>query len=968
MTVEIILNGQYKLDVNDDINVLLTYQVGDVRNFLGRNSSFSKTISIAGTVNNNQAFKCLFDITNDSDYNPNKKADVIVINGGVTIFKGYLKIDGIKIDNSKKISYECTIYSEVADMFTNLGQLQLKDLDFSEYNHVYSMHTVTGSWETFIVKNNVEIPFNNGNGYVYPYIDYAKGEKVGRQRSVEFFKPALFAKTIWDKIFLESDYSYKSDFINSDYFRSLIVTPDAKSFYLDDKTVENAKLLASQNDNNHGVYTTFNTFAFTSSTFNVAFQDDSTGGNYDNGNNYNNSTYTYTVPVTGMYKMEADFNMDTQIFDGTLSMGASTEFVVQAVVGYYASITYTRNGVEHLIDSQSTVKIYNTRIFTNGDKLGALNNDVPNFDMVPTAYLQAGDVVKVRIKHLFNISQMFRPNSSQVTHPQMNLCQMADSFLNIELLNNDIYEGLPLNFNTLLTNDLCKDYILSIAKMFNLYFEFDPNNPKCLIIEPRKDFYIGNVLDWTYKLDRSNMLEVFPMSEINAKNYLFTYKSDSDHYNKDYTDKTTEVYGQYTYEIDNDFVSRTTQEQIDLIFAPTPLINELEAKSDKIISAIYDIDTTNNTVTNQALTSSQLRILFYKGMIPCKNWSIYDNTKVCFLTSYPYAGYLDNPFNPTEDLCFTFPKIYYYNRSSLTNSNLFNRWWKSSIEDITDKSSKLVTGYFKLNTADIATLSFRNIIYLDSAYWIINKISDFNPIEENLTKVELLKLINYTTTSQDVDVKQQTINLNVGQTRIQTGDGASKEIGIIVKNGQLPFEHSNLITGQNNIGALNTSGMVVGGNRNIIGSLAASSAVLGNGNFIGGGTNSTVVVGNNNNFAEQYLNNALVVGENISGSTINNAVNTNNVNLITNNGTAESGQITVNGDSAMEIASTGITVNGSILQNINKIDAGKNTITEEFPLYTTISFISAGRDAVRGFGSNTTVNFISGGRNSVLKT
>ena len=64
--LEIRLNGEYSLDINDDINLLMTYQVGDVRNFLGSNSNYSKTISIAGTSNNNKAFGCLFDITNDS--------------------------------------------------------------------------------------------------------------------------------------------------------------------------------------------------------------------------------------------------------------------------------------------------------------------------------------------------------------------------------------------------------------------------------------------------------------------------------------------------------------------------------------------------------------------------------------------------------------------------------------------------------------------------------------------------------------------------------------------------------------------------------------------------------------------------------------------------------------------------------------------------------------------------------------
>ena len=975
MTLEIILNGEYSLDVNDDINVLLTYQIGDVRNFLQSNASFSKTISIAGTSNNNLAFRNLFDITNVSDYNPNKKVSVLVTDGGVVIFKGYLKVDSIKIDFEKKISYECTIYSEIADMITNLGQLKLSDISFSAYSHTYNIHNVTGSWETFIVKEGIEQPFQKGEGYVYPYIDYASGLKFENfgvmLNSVEFFKPALYAKTVLDYVFQNSSgYTYKSDFINSDYFKSLIVTPDATGLYIPDIDVTNAKCLVSQSGADGTPLVLYNNvgLSYTAPEYTVEFDNKSTGGNYDNGNNYNTILFKYVVPVGGQYNIEANVNFDGYITDTAQSIGGTNAITYAVHTDCNVFITCTRAGVEFIIDSMDVTRVYTGGMNTNGKYLSSTDT-LMNVDIVPNPILEAGDIIQVKVAHNYRFNAIaYYSTVTQVTAPSFALIQTAPSYFHIELQSNNVYEGGTINFNNFLGTDLASDYLLSIGKMFNLYFEFDKDNPLCLIMEPRENFYNGNVIDWTYKLDRDNETENFTMAEITAANFLFTYKSDSDYYNNDYQTKTiTDVFGQYEYFIDNDFISPTTQDKIELIFAPTPLINE--GGTDKVISTIYNYDKVS---TYSPVTSSKPRILFYGGMLPCEQWVIYDGftggtttggtqlsvLNPVYVDAYPYAGYLDNPFTPTEDLNFAFPEFFYYNRNNLTNSNLFNKFWKTSIDDITDKTSSLFTGYFKLNTADIVNLSFRNIIFLDGQYWIINKIIDYNPLEENLTKVELLRLINYGQTSQNIDVKQQSINLNLGTVKVLNADGTTNAVIGAVAGNQV---NNNLITGQINTVSSSAVNNVVAGSANNLTSGLGSAIIAGNRNIIAGNSGRILVIGNDNSSATQLVN-SIIVGDNITGAT-SNAVNANNINLITNN--TDSGNIAVDGNTAVHLSSSGITVYGSIIQNINFITGGVDVVADEFPPYTTINFISAGRDRILGFGTHTIVNFISAGRNTV---
>jgi hypothetical protein len=49
-----------------------------------------------------------------------------------------------------------------------------------------------------------------------------------------------------------------------------------------------------------------------------------------------------------------------------------------------------------------------------------------------------------------------------------------------------------------------------------------------------------------------------------------------------------------------------------------------------------------------------------------------------------------------------------------------------------------------LNEIDIFNLDFSRLIYVDGALWRLNKVEDYNPMVSDVTKVELLKVIELT--------------------------------------------------------------------------------------------------------------------------------------------------------------------------------------------------------------------------------
>jgi hypothetical protein len=110
------------------------------------------------------------------------------------------------------------------------------------------------------------------------------------------------------------------------------------------------------------------------------------------------------------------------------------------------------------------------------------------------------------------------------------------------------------------------------------------------------------------------------------------------------------------------------------------------------------------------------------------------------ITSYPYVGHFDDPLNPTWDLNFATCAYYYYMPSTLTQNNLYNRYWRRTMGQI--NNGKMLTAYFNLKEYDIQALELNDKIRIDNSWWNINRVIDYNANGNQLTQVELISVDN----------------------------------------------------------------------------------------------------------------------------------------------------------------------------------------------------------------------------------
>jgi hypothetical protein len=168
------------------------------------------------------------------------------------------------------------------------------------------------------------------------------------------------------------------------------------------------------------------------------------------------------------------------------------------------------------------------------------------------------------------------------------------------------------------------------------------------------------------------------------------------------------------------------------------------------------------------------------------------------VTSYPYVGHFDDPLNPTWDLNYATCAYYYYMPSTLTQNNLYNRYWRRTMGQI--NSGKMLTAFFNLKESDIQPLELNDKIRIDNSWWNINKVIDYNANGNQLTQVELIS----------IDTEVQFMPFATGSPSPGVGIGS---VGPITQVANDTIIKS--ITANTNIVPNSTSGIVTGKGNNV---------------------------------------------------------------------------------------------------------------------------------------------------------
>lgn len=693
MITELYINGQ-RLDLFDDVDINITYSVQDIENPTNRQSNFSRTIQIPSTTSNDAIFGSIYLFnTWVVDFDPSVKADCLILQSGNQVFEGVAQLLAIKQNESGR-TYEIGLYGETANLFKTIGDAELTDLDFSDLNHVWDSTNIEDSW------NFSETA--DGTGYYYPFIDY--GQDFERQNTapasffytVEDFYPAIYLKEYVDRIFEAAGFTYESNFLNGangSLFKQLIVPYGVSGvpYMTEDVIGPNLYYIGLSG----GVQDIAN-----GTTQQINLGED-TPSPFFNGGGYNVGGYDWTPITNGNYNFQFRCTMQPNLPNA----GVQTATAYLRINGANVATLFT----------YSWPSMNSSVVTINGF---ATNISVVNTDAVDVAiqYTSFGtNYVRVFTDETYWLNQF---NGTPLMQP-----------------------GYTWDMNqTIVPKVKQSDLLSSVISMFNLYVYPDKYNQKKLYIEPWSEFFDQGIVDWTDKWDLNKGFEVLPSGFYNPKTFKFSYKNGGSFFEKRYQQSYTQGYGTRIYNVENEFNTGDVSKEI---VAGCGIMAGYTASS-RIAPRFFDMDQNGNVKP----VAPGFRILFgrYATYPKDAGFFVFETTP---FDKYPYAGTLDNPYEPTLDILFGIPREVYYSNNTETNTiyqytdgNLFNTYWKNFVDTYTNKDAKKIIAYLQLTPVDMNNLDFRKLIYINGVLFYLLSVTDYKPNNDESTKVELLKVLN----------------------------------------------------------------------------------------------------------------------------------------------------------------------------------------------------------------------------------
>ena len=722
----------YPIAKNIPIN--LTFALADVREPDKRKASFSKTIELYGTNEINKLFENIFSFNVATQYfNKNLKSPCKYIVDGIENFSGDLQLLKVNIKADKSIVYECSIIGDSGSIFVDIGDKlitgnadSLEDLDFSAYDHTYDRATQIAT----------RANLGTGTDVLYPFVD--KGRNGGSDTiwNVKDFLPCFSLYEYIKKIIEDTGRTFTSTFLESSFFKHLIVYPNIDKIPVTSTQLNDSQWYAGAN---YGTGATVLTTLATTTEYVFTLNDTTSTPFFDLGSQL--SSYVITLNESGKYNVIARHYLD---YEYTHSDPNVVNSLVTAL-GIESRIQASTDGGSTWITIASQYNQWKGQSVNNFPTDRYFDQSVATGEIE----LAAGTKLRTTAIRLFPFTaKYYNIFGGQITTGSSSIGIYYETYggsgVGLEgttfyglITDKSVFEGQTLFANKALPLKIKqKDLLKSTMMAFNLFVEPNPNDPNDLIIEPFDEFYNTlDVVDFGNRTDLDKDQTVNP-NILEGKRYIYSYKEDVDHYNTLYKTSYNETFGTEQIDVENDFIK--ADKKTELIFSATP--NVANYGLNIAHPRIYKIE--NSTIKPYA---QNIRLLYCSGV---KNCNLLTYTEFgqsdLITTEYLYAGHTDDAFNPTLDLNFGLPKEVYYNfiNAYFTDNNLYNAYHKQYLTNLIDRDGKFVTKYLWLSPKDIYNFSFRNRIFVDGAYYIVNKIENYNPIEQDSTKCELIKLLD----------------------------------------------------------------------------------------------------------------------------------------------------------------------------------------------------------------------------------
>jgi hypothetical protein len=697
-------------------------------------SFYSQTFLIPGQGTNGQFFEDVFSV-NGTTFNAGVAAQAWINTDGFLFAIGNINLQKVFVDEKYNgVEYEVFFLGDTSDFVQSVGDSYMESINTDELNHELSYANVIESWNATpggtagLRDGNVLYPLCEW-GYNYDTsnfptnntlsIGYAKGSTgdfggsftngVTGPLELTQLKPATRIKWLWDKIFADAGYTYESDFLNSNKFKSMYMISDSEARPFQDIQAGLCRISGPD----------VSTFVDPDITNRIILNN--ALDNRDRA--FQTVTSQWISPATGTFSFE---------LKGYLFTNPNTFGYPEGAVRVFLK----RNGVTIAESGVITTQPVSTP--------GAAPFFTTFWNLTYTGAFTKDDIVYAEWQ------QMPYGSFSAVLGGFQFICGDAPDLVVVR----SFYppEGTVSRM----------DFIKGIATMFNLVFEPSRVSEKSFVIEPWSEWIKGgSQKDWTRLLDASSIMEQEPVFLNRKRILMFTGEDDQDLQNEIYQQQFKKNYGYREYNSNIPVIKDTEEVKVPFAFTPLQSIpnkNTATARPDWVFPTLAKLqpgDPTQNQSGKVQPIQPKPRILFYNGLqsnpIPWYLQQVPTAATGAAQNQYPLVspyyvfppGATADPGDPQIELTFKSKTALWSPASTYITpvaNDLFTDYWEDWADWIYDPYNRIVRAKFRLDPYDVQTLKFNDKIWVKDSWFFVREIKDYPVGDIALVDVELIKV------------------------------------------------------------------------------------------------------------------------------------------------------------------------------------------------------------------------------------
>jgi hypothetical protein len=637
--------------------------------------------------------------------------NIPVVHGYIQ-FKGVTKTDG-------RVDVEGVFFAEQLDIAKQVGDKMLTDLDLSAYDHVLNYANVTGSWLGLGIGPQVRYGIID-KGFNWSVPDNPPWTSTDGIQQGEL-TPFIQAKALVDQIFTDAGLTYVSDFFDTADFGNIYLPAYNGSAAINTADLEDQTAAVGLNGDLTG-----------GTTLNVLTMVDTIAQAVDPADNWTNAGgYKYTCAYTGYYDMR--FSCKWEKTDPA----------------HFVKIYLYKNGssIATLVDTTQTSATYSgfpayqssgefvwgPSVWSTGASGGALNN---TYVFGQGFLFEAGDEIQI-YRQTSGISAKIYGGGS-FTPSVGSPFTTSLTFANVSAP----LSGSDVNLSDNMPELKQMDLLLSLQKMFNLVF-IPSGIPGQLIIEPWDDYFsTGDEVDWTQKVHRDKTITLRPTTDLQSRQYQWTYREGLDFISDAVEASLNRVYGAHrVLDPDNDFA--TGEQKVETSLG-NYIVSLIPGSSFPIHRSLQQ---------DGSAVDNPLAMLAYWGGTVTTFGECYIRNDVgttvgpisLFPLFSPYSA--DYPTLTDNDLNFGMEASFIPQECNPLNT-LYYKYWKTYVRELYSEEARIMECTINFYLIDFQTFKWNTKVFIDDTWWrVLSVNTDLNG--NGTAKVRLMKVLPSSTDCVD---------------------------------------------------------------------------------------------------------------------------------------------------------------------------------------------------------------------------